>query len=137
MRQRKHIPEHNILLYGFVVSLDHVRDTAMLVSTLQGVFAGGVELMVSIPSNPDMMLSEQRPIVLDAVGRSEEFLRSGWDDLVSHWLSADRVLLVQILDFEDPTVERVDIQASGCGDRCLPDFVAVAIGVRFLVNLHW
>jgi hypothetical protein len=137
MRQRKHTPEHDIILHCILVPLHGVSNAALLVPALQRVSARGIEFVVFVLCHPDVLLREQRPVVLDAVGSCKEFLRSWRCDFVSNWLSADRVRLFEVLDLECAAVDRVVVESLRGGDGCFTHFVAIAVRIRFGVYLHW
>ena len=92
--------------------------------------------MVLVLGDPDVLLSEQGPVVLEAVRRCEELLRAWWDDLVSDRFAGDGVTLVEVLDLERSPVEGIYVQTGGCGDRCLPHFIPVPVWVPLEIDLH-
>ena len=71
MRQREHTPEHDIILHSILIPLHSIRDAALLVSALQRVSTRSVKFVVFVLRDPDVLLSKQRPIVLNAVGSRE------------------------------------------------------------------
>jgi len=136
MRQSKHIPEHHVLLHSSIVPFHSVRYTALLVAGLQSVPACGIEFMVLVFRDPDMLLREQSPVILQTIRAREQFLGRGRNNLVTDRLTTDGILLLPILDFESPAGEGVDVQTCRGGDRSLADFIPVPIGVRGGIDLH-
>lgn len=129
MCQAKDVPNDNVLLQYVIVPGCRIMDTVLFKRRLQSISATSVQLIVFVLGDPHMMLSEQGTLGLDAIRIRQQLLRWRWHNLISHWLSTDRILFIQILDLETSIILRCGIQSYGCGDWSIPDFVEVTVGV--------
>lgn len=134
MSKPEHAPEHNVFVFHIVLARGRVAYTANLVAALQRVAAAGVQLVVHVLGDPEVVSGKVRAVGLDGAGRGEKQLRRGRRDLVSNGLAADGVLLVPVLDLEDAVRKGCEVQAGRLLDDGRLHLIVVAVGVRLGVD---
>lgn len=73
------------------------------------VFAAGVEFVVAVFGDVDVVVGEFGALVVEAVVVGEHFLEGWGDDFVADRLAVDGVLDGWVLDFEGAVVVAVDV----------------------------
>lgn len=103
---------------------------------LVGVFAAAVELVVAVADGVDVVVGELGALVVETVLVGEDFLERRGVDFVRHGLAIDGVADGGVLDLESPVRVRVEVIATGGGDKGF--FCVVAGSVRVEVGAwHW
>ena len=129
VRQTKDAPEHNVLVVDLVLAGRRVAHATDLVAAHHGPTAAGVELVVLVLGDPEVVAGKEGAVGLDGARRGEEQLRRRAGNLVADGLAANGVLLALVLNLEDAVAERVEVEAGGLCDGGSLDVVKVAVGV--------
>lgn len=64
MCETKHVPDDQVLVGDVVFALNHVVHSALLYLALQRIRARGIQLVFLVLGGPDVVLREERSLVL-------------------------------------------------------------------------
>jgi len=109
VRESKHAPHNQVCVKDIIIPVCGISQTTKLYPTLQRMAAGGIEFVILILGHPEVVASEHGAPALCAFGVCDQELCRWRHDLVSDWISSDRVDFGSVLDLEEAVPERVCI----------------------------
>lgn len=134
--QSKYTPHHHICIFDVVAAGDRISDAIDFLAGLHGEAAAGVELVVAVLCDPEVVLGELCALGLDGGWVGEKKL-SGWgNEFVAYAVAADWVFDALVDDLENPVEAGLSICPGGLLEGCFAYFVVVASWVGFGVHGH-
>lgn len=135
--QSETTPDNHIILKYIILSSSHIGNTTGLFCTGKREMPCCVQLILLILGDPEVVVGEKTAPGLDAGGICKDFLRRRTNNLITHWLTGYRILLIQVLDFEYTIGLRRGVKTDRARDRRVPHLVQIPVWVCARVHRHW